>query len=101
MEITVSGHLGRVENRTRVYAEYRVFETLRRFERDIHRVEIALRPKSEPPGGGRTACRVAVRLVTGETTVAEAIAGWPYAAIDRAVRGAAERLSAGSIAAAS
>jgi ribosome-associated translation inhibitor RaiA len=94
MQITIRGDIGGVDNRTRAYAEYRVFEALRRFDRRIQRVEIELRSISPSSSSSQTTCTVTIRMVTGEVATAEAVADWPYAAIDRAVGGAAEHLGA-------
>jgi ribosome-associated translation inhibitor RaiA len=94
MQITIRGDIGGVDNRTRAYAEYRVFEALRRFGRRIQHVEIELRSTSPSSGSNRTAGTVTIRMMTGEVATAEAVADWPYAAIDRAVGRAAEQLVA-------
>jgi ribosome-associated translation inhibitor RaiA len=94
MQVTIRGDIGRVDNRTRAYAEYRVFEALRRFARCVQRVEIAMQSTSPSSNSGRTECTVTIRMITGEVATAEGVAAWPYAAIDRAVGRAAEQLVA-------
>jgi ribosome-associated translation inhibitor RaiA len=93
VQISTLATRGAVDNRTRAYVEYRVFDALRSVEREISSVHVSLSEESmERPRV--VTCTVSLEFTTGERTTASATADWPYAAVDRAIREASRHVSA-------
>jgi len=82
MQLTVRDVNRDFDQQTRAYAEYRAFAALAGRGEPIEQVTVTLARRGGP--AGTVACRIAVRLCSGEPIDVEAFAPRPYAAIERA-----------------
>jgi hypothetical protein len=86
MRLTVQDVKCDFDRQTHAYAEYRAFATLAGRADPIEDVTVTLARRGLEAEEAQVSCAIAVRLRSGEVVGAEACAGRPYAAIDRAVR---------------